>query len=236
MPLKDAKDLVVGLVPKAGVKAVRDRMPDDKAKARARKFWSFCESVVDDDPVDRYLKQRLDKKIRSHAIRIGMGRHIADPEQVFPIMASRVDDENGNIVSIHRTYLNRVGQKADVSPVKVLMAGTIPTGSAIRLFSSVAEEMGIAEGVETALAAFLTTGVPTWSAISAPLLRSFNPPASVKRLTIFSDNDANYTGQAAAYDLARRLVMSRKIEVVVRVPVMPDTDFLDQMRGNDEQR
>ena len=142
-------------------------------------------------------------------------------------MAALVSDPSGNLVSVHRTFLHEDGRKAgELSPSKMLMAGSIPHGSAIRLMKA-ASHMGIAEGIETALAASLMTGIPTWSVISAPFMKSWEPPKGVKKLTIFSDNDANFTGQHAAYDLARRLVMKGGIKVDVRVPAATGEDWAD---------
>jgi putative DNA primase/helicase len=69
-----------------------------------------------------------------------------------------------------------------------------------------------------------------WSVLTSPNgMESFEPPASITRLIIFSDNDKNYVGQAAAYALAKRVV--RKMAVEVRVPPVPDSDWLDFLNG-----
>ena len=64
---------------------------------------------------------------------------------------------------------------------------------------------GIAEGIETAIAAHELFGLPTWATISATIMESFVPPAGVRRLTIFADHDTNFAGQKAAFTLAHRL-------------------------------
>ncbi len=62
--------------------------------------------------------------------------------------------------------------------------------------------------------------------MTATLLTEWEPPQGVTEVTIFGDNDANYTGQAAAYQLARRLSL-KKIITHVRIPAEIGTDWAD---------
>jgi putative DNA primase/helicase len=61
------------------------------------------------------------------------------------------------------------------------------------------------------------------------MLALWRPPHEVRRIVIFGDNDASYTGQVAAYALAGRL-RSEGFIVEVEVPAEPETDWNDVHR------
>lgn len=138
--------------------------------------------------------------------------------------------KDGKFVTYQATYL-RNGSKAPVScPKKTLPAETSMAGGAVELYPLEGDTLGIAEGVETAIACKMMTLVPTWATLSATLMRSFNPPASVKHLVIFADNDENLTGQASALHLANRMKL-KGLKVTVIIPEDVDTDFNDVLTG-----
>jgi len=62
----------------------------------------------------------------------------------------------GEEPALHRTYLNDRGGKADVSSPRKLL-GRMPTGAAVRL-APYQDKLGIAEGIETSLAASTPLG------------------------------------------------------------------------------
>jgi putative DNA primase/helicase len=90
----------------------------------------------------------------------------------------------------------------------------------------VQERLGVAEGIETAISVGKLFGIPCWAAISANGMKAWDPPPQVRTVVICSDNDANFTGQEAAYTLARRLSL-KGLEVEVHIPPQVGTDWND---------
>lgn len=141
------------------------------------------------------------------------------PAMVVPILGA-----DGTLQSAHRIYLTDAVPKRERK--KLMPAVESITGGAARLFPA-GERMAITEGVETGLAVHEIAAMPVWATISAGGMEAFDPPESVTELHIYGDNDASYTGQKAAYDLAQKLAKKRGIRVEVRIPPEPGTDWLD---------
>ena len=144
----------------------------------------------------------------------------------FPAMLALVTGPDGRGVTLHRTYLQD-GRKAPVPSPRKLMPGKPIKGAAIRLHPA-GEVLGVAEGIETALAARQLFGVPVWSCISAAGIESFIPPKEVRKIMIFGDNDMSGTGQAAAWALAKRLIVAG-LSVEVKLPERIGTDWADEV-------
>lgn len=151
-----------------------------------------------------------------------------------PAMLAVVSLPDGTAVTMHRTYLDiKTAGKAEMEKPKKLMPGLKKlTGGAIRLMKPAESVIGIAEGIETAIACYQHHGVPTWAAVNSVLLESFEPPSGIKKVYVFGDNDKNFVGQAAAYALGKRLVMQHKIEAEVIIPAEPGEDWLDVLNAN----
>jgi putative DNA primase/helicase len=136
-------------------------------------------------------------------------------------MVALVTDTEGAPVTVHRTYLTPDGRKAPVPNPKKLMGypGHRLIGGAIRLFAP-GPVLGVAEGIETALAVHLRTGMPVWSAVSANLLERLEQPTKTSQVVIWADRDRSRAGEAAAMALRKRL-LPRGISVAVHLPPVP---------------
>jgi len=120
----------------------------------------------------------------------------------FSALLADIRDVAGALVSVHVTYLQAGRKLATQEPRKILSALANRTGCAVRLTPS-ADELGIAEGVETALSASMIDGIPVWAALSASLLARFEPPPNVARLRVYADRDQ--AGITAAQRVMERL-------------------------------
>jgi putative DNA primase/helicase len=201
--------------------------PSEAAKRAAlNRLWNSSTPIRPGDPVDLWLHHRgVGAASYPTCLRFcARCRHRGPPVSFHPAMIAKVADIAGNPATIHRTYLTTAGTKATVEEPRMFCAGKVPPGSAVRL-ATPARIMGIAEGIETALAAAKLFEVPTWAALSDNGVEKFEPPPTLERLMIFGDNDANGAGQRAAYALASRLAPKMKIEV--RIPESTGDDWND---------
>lgn len=204
--------------------APRQEFTDEQKQQNLRRVYSESRAVVRGDPIWTYLNRRtgietVPSALRFHpALRYDAGRS-------FPAMLALVTMPDGKPSTMHRTWLDGNGGKAPVDEPKKVMAGTIKTG-AIRL-APMAECLGLAEGIETALRASVLFDVPVWAAISAGGMRDWEPPEGLRHLVVFGDNDENFTGQNAAFCLAHRLSM-RGIKTDVRIPAKTGSDWADE--------
>lgn len=153
-------------------------------------LWRQCREVTQGDPVHRYLCQRL--ALAGLAVPAVLRLHPAMPYMhdgesagTWPCMVAPIVGTDGKPRALHRTYLTPDGRKADVpGPVKKLTpACGLLAGGSIRLREpDAAGNLGVCEGIETALAAFCASGVPTVAAYCAGALAGFHWPAGVRRL------------------------------------------------------
>jgi hypothetical protein len=207
--------------------------PDERRRVLLQRVWREAQPITAGDPVYLYLHQRgLPLPLADMPAVLRYHPHLAyramDGQQTYhPAMLARVDDTNGQGVSIHRTYLTNDGHKAAVPTVKKLMPAVLSgatRGGAIRLYPA-GETLGVTEGIETTLAVRLATGLPVWSTICAGGMARLLIPSEVRLVVICADHDP--AGLKAARELARRL-LSEQRRVKLLIPDTPGADWADR--------
>jgi hypothetical protein len=188
------------------------------------------------DPVTLYLKRRgfggvwpLPPVLRLH--RALPYWHDGEKLGIFPAMVVPVTTRDGVTVALHCTYLTREGRKAEVPTVKKLTPAAGPlAGACIALHKPARGCIGIAEGIETALAGWCASTLPTVAAYCAGNLAAWQWPRGVQRLVIFADNDM--AGREAA-DTLRARALAAGLRCDVQTPATPGADWADVWAGRD---
>lgn len=218
---KQAAQEVEAIVGSVKQEAARKIASPEEQREAMRKRWQQCKPVTVDSAVAKYLRSRGISLIPA-AVRSAPDRSA---------MVAMMQAPDGKATMVHTTFLTEDGKKAPMDQPRLMMPGIIAEGAAVRL-AAFKHELGIAEGIETALSATALTGVPCWAALNEVLLQKWIVPAGVKRVTVFGDNDEKYVGQSAAFSLARRIARGKDApSVVVRIPPTIGRDWNDVLKS-----
>jgi hypothetical protein len=141
-------------------------------------------------------------------------------QNIVPAMIVAVQAPDGRIVAIEATALIDDGTGKRFGKHSRDKTGELASG-AVR-FAAATDVLGLAEGVETAIAAMDLTGVPCWASLGAARMHLVAIPQGVRTLHIFADDDD--AGRAAAERTADAHPTIRKI---IRLPPVGFTDWND---------
>ena len=202
---------------------------DKKARQSLNRVWNESISIAhrDAEPARLYLARRGISIRQPETLRFHPSLGYYEGQKIigrFGVMVAMVVDQDGEPVTIHRTYLTPDGFKAGVkSPKKLMHHSSLRklTGGAIRLVEA-GSVLAVTEGLETALAVTEGTGLPVWPCVNAHLLEHFTPPDEVSQVLVFADKDRPSMqhpkghGQAVAKELVQRLwKMDKKASAIV---------------------
>ena len=189
----------------------------------ARTLWHEA-SPIEGTIAERYLREHrgisiaLPPTLRFHH-RVKVPRE----RLWFPALIAAVSGEAQRVIAVQVTWLNPgTADKASTYPPRRTFGKL--ADAAVRL-GPAGHELGIAEGVETALSARELFDVPCWSVCGAERFAKVEIPHTVKRLHIFADGD--WTGDEKAHAAARRL--AGRFTVRVHVPSI-EGDYNDVLR------
>ncbi|MBR2657651.1 MAG: toprim domain-containing protein [Loktanella sp.] len=211
----------------------------DYNHAALKALYLQSQPVNPGDVVDRYFASRdLNEIIYPKALRYV--ENLRDGEGgVHPCMIALVGRYGEKkFDTIHRTFLKPDGSgKAEIQSPRKLMPGQVPDGACVMLSDwTESGPLGIAEGIETAMAASAIFNIPVWAAINSSMMKKWLPPPGCQEIVIFGDNDKKYGGQAAAYHLAQRLSALNLPVGQVLIPQLPGEDWADEWVGKSTRR
>ena len=192
--------------------------------------------TLEDDVI---LAQRC---MRFHAELIYYEGEDRDQKLQLPGLITKFRKKTGEVHTLHRTFLQAPGIKADVSENKKVLpsrdGGTLSGGSVWLEGCSRSTEVDACEGIETGLSIIEVLERPTFAATTAALLGVFDPPDWVTKVNIWADLDhpdpvtGIPPGTAAAEKLARRL-RERGIEVEIKMPFVDLSRWEHSVDWND---
>lgn len=142
----------------------------------------------------------------------------------FPAIIAAVQAADRSIQATQNTYLLPDGRgKARLSAPR-LPKGPLKGGT-VRL-AAAGEILGLAEGVETGLAAMQMFGVPIWCCLGGSNIKNAPVPGTTKQIIIYGDNgDAGHRYAEEAAEVFA--LQGRKVKLAF--PVEPHGDFNDAL-------
>lgn len=197
----------------------------------AARLWDEARSIRG-SPAELYLLNRglpsTSASFRYHALTpYGRGS-----DAIFrPALIAAVRDESG-LVAVHRTFVDPGTGKLAELPIPKRALGTLGSG-AVRLAPVSDGVLGLAEGIESALAATILTGIPCWATLGTERFARVALPCSVTKLVLFLDADA---GGGRAERLARKALESAPVAIEARYPDRPGFDWNDVLLAGPPSR
>ncbi|WP_020201373.1 primase-helicase zinc-binding domain-containing protein [Cupriavidus sp. WS] len=241
------------LVPQARpatAQRVAGRMSPEAKLLRVTKQWEHAKPLQAGDHAMRYLATRVPglRAPRPVALRLAVQAYWHERAQIgrFPTIVAQFLLPDGRMATVHRTSLDPalpvkatvVSADGEILDAKRNDVSALPlSGGAVRLMPPRDGVLGVTEGLETAYAAHMLFGVPTWYCLNRVLLSKFVVPDGfgIHTVHIFADFDAvdpktgKSPGMADALTLAKRL-RAEGFKVQVHRPKIRGTDFCDEWK------
>jgi hypothetical protein len=227
-----------------------DNSPADKQQLIAR-LWREA-SGLEGTPAEAYLRRRLGEVpswlLAGHSLRyhprmnfrglppgpclLGLYRKVGVVKTAYG------PGSRNESIALHRTMITPDGDPIWIEEGgkrrKARRALGPSKNAAVKLVADVMPEdwsgpeitysLGIAEGVETALAAWLMTGVPVWAVGFASNMAEFPLLPGIETLVLFVDHDT--AGQESAAKCWDRWTAAGR-EVIWKIPNKSGNDFAD---------
>jgi hypothetical protein len=147
--------------------------------------------------------------------------------QFLPAMLAAVRSDAG-IIAIHRTFIDPATAKIASVDAPKRALGSLGLG-AVRLGWPFDRKLGLAEGIENALAATQLFGIPCWATLGNERFGTAAIPESVTKLHLFLDADV---GGRLAERRARQIYTRPGLTIVSRSPEREGQDWNDVLKAS----
>jgi len=223
--------------------------PDAKKRQKIIDTWASGEPIAPGSTQHKYIETRLGREFffdfdSLRSARLSYWEIVNDEPRclgVYPGIIAAVRNLAGELVNVHRVYLNQDGHKAVVPSPKKTMSSYLQgntNGCAVHLIrpGDSTERLHVCEGLETGLAIADTARHPgaIWCALTAGGLERLVLPENTRELIICADRDRSGRGEQAAKKLASRYNNVKTKIVMPSIPIpegAKGVDWLDGLRG-----
>ncbi len=215
--------------PADGTNEPPDDTPDTPAEHSSRLLWDRCVPLPG-SPGELYLHSRSIDKADHQALRFNAALQYREgPETTYwPAIVAALTDLDGQVLAVHRTWLDPDGRrKADLPSPRRMLGYSEGAGVRFRNHFLPDCDMTIGEGLETVLSILealpLCAGIAT---LSSTLMPRIHVPEATGRILIAADRDpAGYNG---ALKLQQRLTdEGRQAELIIP----KNADFNDDLKA-----
>lgn len=186
-------------------------------------------------PVETYLNKRLNggyphiTGILAAGLIQYLPRHWhAESRKSWPVMLASILN-GSDLIGLHRTYLDREGNKAPVSPAKKIL-GKLSGGYAP--FGTVENTLTLAEGIETALSLYAMFQVPVWATLSSTNMANVSLPPLPLAQNVYIAQDNDGAGRKAVNKAAEKFWREGR-RVVLMEPPPHLNDFNDYLTAGE---
>jgi hypothetical protein len=175
-------------------KAISERQGQQRWSGKAEHIWDRSR------PLGGTLGQRYLESRKCYVPEVTDLRYLGGDDRYPPAVVGRVTDfRTGSPMSL--TFI-RLEAATGRKHSKGNLRGHLVAGGAVRLLPrvSIAQPLGLAEGIETALSIIAERKEPVWATLGVGNMAKLSPDSRYPEVNLWADN--NDAGHMAAYDFA----------------------------------
>jgi hypothetical protein len=174
--------------------AIGERQGQQRWSGKAEHIWDRAR------PLGGTLGQRYLESRKCYVPEVTDLRYLGGDDRYPPAVVGRVTDfRTGSPMSL--TFI-RLEAATGRKHSKGNLRGHLVAGGVVRLLPrvSIAQPLGLAEGIETALSVIAERNVPVWATLGTGNMARLSPDSQYPQINLWADS--NLAGRRAAHDFA----------------------------------